>query len=199
MYIIYKAVDSLKKEVQLIHYLTIAEQDTILPEITLSANGTPIINKDGNLTAYVLVGEELSQPNYLALDDKDGSLTNDVNVSGLESIDFNKSGTYEVIYSVSDNALNMKELKLYVKVEEPAYVINGKAIDGYLSGSTIVFDSIVDGNFDSEHDLNRTITTDGSGSFVLQLTTSELEIFGGSNILDPDEAKLIVSEVMIQP
>ena len=83
-HIIYKAVDSLKQEVQLIHYLTIAEQDTILPEITLSANGTPIINKDGNLTAYVLVGEELSQPNYLALDDKDGSLTNDVNVSGFE-------------------------------------------------------------------------------------------------------------------
>ena len=193
-HIIYKAVDSLKREVQLIHYLTIAEQDTISPEITLSANGTPIINKDGNLTAYVLVGEELSQPNYLALDDKDGSLTNDVNVSGLESIDFNKSGTYEVIYSVSDNAQNMKELKLYVKVEEPAYVINGKAIDGYLSGSNVIFDSIIDGNFDGEHDLNRTIITDGSGSFVLQLTTSELEIFGGeNNILDPDEAKLIVS------
>ena len=193
-HIIYKAVDSLKREVQLIHYLTIAERDTTAPVITLSGNGTTIIDKDGNLTVYVLVGEGFQPPSYLALDNKDGSLTNDVNVSGLENIDFNNSGTYEVTYSVTDSALNKKDLKLLVKVEEPAFVINGKAIDGYLSGSTVIFDSIVDGNFDGQHDLNRTITTDGTGSFVFRLTSSELEIFAGdNNILDPNEAKLIVS------
>ena len=88
----------------------------------------------------------------------------------------------------------MKELKLYVKVEEPAYVINGKAIDGYLSGSNVIFDSIIDGNFDGEHDLNRTIITDGSGSFCSAVNDFRTGNVGGeNNILDPDEAKLIVS------
>ena len=83
---------------------------------------------------------------------------------------------------------------MQIIVEKPAFQIVGKAIDGYLSGSTVIFDSIADGNFDGNHDLNRTILTDQTGSFNLQLTTAELSaIWGDNQVLDPDEARIIVT------
>ena len=195
-HIIYKTVDSLKREVELVQKLVVEELDVTKPTITLSSGGTPLsdIDGDGNLTMYVLVGETLNQPTVFAFDTKDGSLTGDVNVTGFESVDYNNTGTYNIQYTVSDSALNKSVLNLSVKVEEPAFVLNGKAIDGYLSGSTVIFDSITDGNFDGQHDLNRSIVTDGSGSFSVKLSTSELQVFGGANnILDPGEARIIVT------
>jgi hypothetical protein len=140
------------------------------------------------------LGKALLEPAILAFDQKDGVLSDEVQITGLNEIDYNNTGTYVVKYSVQDEANNSKVLDLNVIVQEPAFVINGKAIDGYLSGSTVIFDSIVDGNFDGQHDLNRTILTDATGSFSLMLTTAELNIFGGeNNSLEPHEAKIIVS------
>jgi hypothetical protein len=172
----------------------VEEIDVTPPNIQLTSGGSPIIDNDGNLTVYLLVGEALLEPAILAFDQKDGVLSDEVQITGLNEIDYNNTGTYVVKYSVQDEANNSKVLDLNVIVQEPAFVINGKAIDGYLSGSTVIFDSNVDGNFDGQHDLNRTILTDATGSFSLMLTTAELNIFGGeNNSLEPHEAKIIVS------
>lgn len=44
---------------------------------------------------------------YTALDKEDGNITDRVRISGIESINYNKPGTYEVIYTVQDSAGNI--------------------------------------------------------------------------------------------
>lgn len=43
---------------------------------------------------------------YSAIDKEDGDLTEQVQVSGMEDVDFNRAGKYEVVYSVTDQAGN---------------------------------------------------------------------------------------------
>ncbi|MDA8823867.1 DUF5011 domain-containing protein [Opitutales bacterium] len=183
--IIYSVRDSVNRVTRMTQQLTIQEHDNIAPTITLSNNG-PI---------YILKGELYSLPIHAASDNRDGPITEKVSITGIDAVDVNTTGTYDIIYSVKDDANNSSEsLKLQIIVEKPAFQIAGKAIDGYLSGSTVIFDSIADGNFDGNHDLNRTILTDQTGSFNLQLTTAELSaIWGDNQVLDPDEARIIVT------
>ena len=183
--IVYSVRDSINRETRKTQQLIIQEHDKIAPTITLSDNG-PI---------YILKGELYNLPTYAASDNRDGPITERVSITGIDTVDVNTTGTYDIIYSVKDDANNSSEsLKLQIIVEKPAFQIVGKAIDGYLSGSTVIFDSIADGNFDGNHDLNRTILTDQTGSFNLQLTTAELSaIWGDNQVLDPDEARIIVT------
>ena len=121
-------------------------------------------------------------PYYAASDNFDGDVTDIVSITGLNDINTSVAMDYNVTFSVTDSSGNPSlPLTWVVSVEPHEYFLTGKAIDGYLSGSTVIFDSITDGTFDGQHDLNRSIVTDGSGSFSVKLSTSELQVFGGSN------------------
>ena len=182
----YRAIDSLKRNVELVQTIIVTAIDLIPPTISLTNNG-PL---------YILKGSSFTLPNFTAFDNQDGSLTSSVSVAGESMVDVNKTGTYQVNYSVSDAAGNTANTTLNVVVEDFAYTLNGKAIDGYLSGSTVIFDGKADTEgFDGLHDLNRTILTDASGSFTLQLTSSELNTFdlNGNNLLDANEGRIIIT------
>jgi hypothetical protein len=184
--IVYSAMDSLNRTVQLIQDLIITAIDLTAPVITLSNYG-PI---------YVLKGTTFNEPTVTASDEQDGVLSSSVVVAGKSMVDVNKTGTYQINYSVSDAAGNTANLSLNVVVEDFAFTLKGKAIDGYLTGSTVIFDGKADAEgFDGLHDLNRTIQTDGSGSFTLQLTPSELSAFdlNNNNLLDASEGRIIVA------
>ena len=184
--IVYSAMDSLNRKVQLIQDLVISAIDLTAPVITLSNYG-PI---------YVLKGTTFNKPTVSASDEQDGVLSSYVIVAGESMVDVNKTGTYQINYSVSDAAGNTAKLSLDVIVEDFAFTLKGKAIDGYLTGSTVIFDGKADAEgFDGLHDLDRTILTDGSGSFSLQLTSSEMNIFDENNnsVLDAEEGRIIVT------
>ena len=64
-------------------------------------------------------------------------------------MDINTEGNYSIIYSVSDTEGNVATKELVVQVRPPSHIINGLALDGYLSGSTVAFmpSSITSGNY----------------------------------------------------
>ena len=43
-------------------------------------------------------GDKYKEPGYVAIDDIDGNITNKVNISG--SVNYNKEGTYKLVYYV---------------------------------------------------------------------------------------------------
>ncbi len=91
----------------------IAEADTIPPIITITG-GTPM-TVITNLT-YVDQGAT-------AIDDVDGDITSEINVSGLP-INTSATGTFPVVYSVSDNAGNMANATRTVYVIEATTTID---------------------------------------------------------------------------
>lgn len=181
--VVYSVNDSLNRSFSQTQYLVIMARDVTPPVITLSDVG-PI---------YVLKGNPFTLPSYSAYDETDKTLT--VTVSGDSVIDANKTGTYNVTYSVTDQAGNPASVVLQVVVENYAYSISGKAIDGYLVGSMVIFDAFKNGVLDGVHDLANPVTTDGSGQFVLSLTTPELELFDTdkNGKIDSDEGRIVVS------
>ena len=183
--IVYSAIDSLNRTVQLTQDLVINSIDVTPPVITLSNNG-PI---------YVLKGSMFNEPTVSAFDAGDNQAVS-VTTSGLSMIDVNQTGEYKVTYQATDSSGQTATTVLTVIVEDFAFTLSGKAIDGYLTGATVIFDGRADPEgFDGLHDLDRTILTDGSGSFSLQLTSSEMNIFDENNnsVLDAEEGRIIVT------
>ena len=181
----YSVNDSLNRNFKQTQYLVVVAKDLTPPVITLSNVG-PI---------YVLKGSSFTLPTYSAYDETDGVVSGSVLVSGENDVDVNKTGTYNVTYSVTDQAGNPGSAVLQVVVENYAYTIVGKAIDGYLVGSTVIFDAFQNGVLDGVHDLASPVTTDGSGQFTLSLTTPELELFdtNQNGKIDSDEGRIVVS------
>lgn len=62
---------------------------------------------------------------YTALDEEDGDITHKVQISGKDKINYNKPGTYEIIYTVEDNDGNIssKTRKVHVvNMDDYAYL-----------------------------------------------------------------------------
>jgi hypothetical protein len=77
----------------------------------------PVINLMGDNPIIINIGESYVEPGFTAYDDVDGEITNKVIIMG--TINPNISGTYEIIYSVTDNANNLCEVTRTVNVIEP--------------------------------------------------------------------------------
>lgn len=79
-------------------------------------NIAPEINLKGENEIKLLKGEEYSESGYTATDNVDGDLTESVQIDN--KVDINAEGSYEVIYTVSDNAGNTTSVIRKVNVEE---------------------------------------------------------------------------------
>jgi 6-phosphogluconolactonase (cycloisomerase 2 family) len=188
----YSVLDSYKRIIQKTQTLIIVGLDSP-PTLTLSDSG-PIKMYKGSSSINSIPYLTYIKSNPSASDTVDGNLTSKIQISGDTSIDVNQTGEYEVVYSVIDSSKNEVTKSLIVIIEDYAYVMNGKAIDGYLVGSTVVFDAKEDG-FDGQHDLAQIITTDSSGGFELQFTPQEFTAYdiNGNGIIDFNEGKIIIS------
>lgn len=93
----------LKKDKQTTRKITVV--DNINPEITL-------IEADVKL----YVGDNFTEPGYIAKDNYDGDITNNVVVTN--NIDNTKAGTYDIIYTVEDSSKNKFETKRTVEIKE---------------------------------------------------------------------------------
>ena len=121
--IVYSAIDSLNRTVQLTQDLVISSIDVTPPVITLSNYG-PI---------YVLKGSLFKKPTVSAFDAGDNQAVS-VTTSGLSMIDVNQTGEYKVTYQATDSSGQTATTVLTVIVEDFAFTLIGKAIDGYLTG-----------------------------------------------------------------
>lgn len=95
---------------------TIIYKDTVLPTITL--NGGTDIKLD--------IGTAFVEPGYIALDDCDGDITQEVEVQG--EVKCNELGTYNLVYKVRDSYKNTCEITRTVTVADsiaPQIKLNG--------------------------------------------------------------------------
>lgn len=79
------------------------ETDTI-PKITLK----------GKVITNLIEGEKYEEPGYSASDKKDGDITNKVKIEG--TVNYNKEGIYELVYSVSNSKREKANAYRFVKV-----------------------------------------------------------------------------------
>lgn len=115
--------------------------ETVLKrKFTYIDDNMPIIELTNSKPIYITEGNQYKEPGYKAIDKCDGDITNKVKVFG--SVDTNKLGTYELTYSVVDNANNKTEVKRKVIVQKKKVYSGGSGIiyltfdDGPQSGST---------------------------------------------------------------
>lgn len=77
----------------------------------------PIIKLTGGNEIKIYLGDEYKDPGYIATDNYDGDITN--NVTSTNNIKTDTVGTYEVKYNVSDSSGNVFDIKRVVKIVDP--------------------------------------------------------------------------------
>jgi hypothetical protein len=183
--------------------LTLNIIDTQDPKVSIT--GQHIVNN--SLTAYVGKGFVLEdEVTIVANDSYQGyqsdqilfaatpELFNDTNWSGLLESNTSEGKTlvlpveennYTITFSYTDDSNNTGFAYLDVNAIKPAWVISGKAIDGYLKGSDVRFIGTEEGP---------QAITDDEGNFSILFTEQELIAFGGEDReIDFDEGTIIIS------
>lgn len=117
-------------------------EDLVNPTITLTGGDMEIVLNDA---------AGFTEPGFTATDDKDGDLTSQVIVGG-DVVDVTKVGSYEITYSVSDNAGNQATVKRTVDV-----IVN----QATYTGGWGVVEVITGSNPDPNWTYNATVTASG--------------------------------------
>ena len=114
-----------------------------------------------------------------------------MSVTGFDKVDVQVAGDYSVVFSAVDNSGNQAQETFVVRVEPPAYALSGKAIDGYLVGAKVIFDSDGDG----VSDIIAENFTNENGAYSISITNAEFSLLdkNKNNILDPEEGRIVVS------
>ncbi len=89
-------------------------------------NEKPTIILNGETTIYLAVGSKYTEPGYVAIDNCDGDVTEQVLVKS--DVDTSKPGTYYVSYSVIDEFKNMQTVTRTVKVFPKNNYVPGKVM-----------------------------------------------------------------------
>ncbi len=79
-------------------------------------NEYPIINLNGKQIIDIDDSQGFEEPGYYAYDKNDGDITDKVIVEN--NIDFKKSGTYEILYKVTNSKGNSIEVKRFVTIKQ---------------------------------------------------------------------------------
>lgn len=83
-------------------------------DVNIMDNKGPTIILNEENIIYLAVGSKYKEPGYVAIDDCDGNVTENVKVTG--NVDTSKKGTYELTYSVTDEYGNETKVNRIVKV-----------------------------------------------------------------------------------
>ena len=83
-------------------------------EVNIMDNEKPQLILNDESIIYLSVGSKFVEPGYVAIDNCDGNITEEVKVSG--EVDTTKPGTYEITYTVKDEFANETSVKRTVKV-----------------------------------------------------------------------------------
>lgn len=101
---------------KIIYKVTDSSGNTIKKEfdVTIKDDEKPTLILNDESTLYIVIGSKYVEPGYVAIDNCDGNITDQVKVSG--EVDTSKKGTYEITYSVKDELGNETIAKRLVKV-----------------------------------------------------------------------------------
>ena len=111
---------------------------TIKKKITVIDNEKPIITLKGGNDIIALVNSKYNELGYVALDNSDGDITENVIVKG--NVDTSKEGEYTVTYYVKDKSNNETEVtrKITVTSSSPLNMnIKDFTLDGLFEGATL--------------------------------------------------------------
>lgn len=138
-----------------------SDHDPIVVGLDLSPTDTtpPVITLLGDNPLTVKVGDAFVDPGATALDDVDGEIPFDDFIVGGDAVDVNTPGTYEITYTVEDNAQNEAQAIRTVIVEEVA---------------TLTITRLV--LVDAENDVDVMEVTDGGVIDLSMLATEKLTI-----------------------
>jgi MYXO-CTERM domain-containing protein len=93
----------------------------LIRTVDVKDTGAPVITMLGNVTMTLVVGDTFTDPGVTAIDAVDGSLTNDIVVTG--SVDASVVDTYILTYNVADAAGNLAEEVSRTVVVEPFPIV----------------------------------------------------------------------------
>ena len=74
------------------------------------------ITLEGKMITNLVEGEKFNEPGYKAIDDKDGDITNKVKIKG--TINYEKEGVYELIYTVKNSQNEKANAHRFIKVNK---------------------------------------------------------------------------------
>ena len=164
--------------------LTIRVGDQVPPQFSFST-GSKVIEW------FLGTPFQLSSGFVTASDNVDGNITGSIVFADLDIIDENVDGNQTISLEVSDAAGNTVADSITVSFQSPSFSLNGVAIDGYLSGASVVFrptnPSISNNLFFG--------TTDSQGGFKMDFLASEFALVdtNGNGLIDPEEGMIEVS------
>ena len=155
--------------------------DTTPPQITLAGGSTVNVDR----------GSSWEDPGYSAYDSLDGDISSKVSIEGLPALDLNQTGSHLLTYTVLDSSNNLASSVRTVYVADWNFTLAGRAMDGYLVGSSVIFDI----NDDGIHDLSAEVKTDQRGAFTIAFTNQEFALVDSNKngVIDPGEGKIKVS------
>lgn len=104
-------------------------KSVVIRKIIRKDDESPTIRLKGKETVYVYVDNKYKENGYSAYDNCDGDLTSSVKV--INNVNFNKVGSYDIVYSVKDSSGNEAKVTRNVKV------INKIVDNGTISNGTI--------------------------------------------------------------
>ncbi len=190
----YNAVDNVGNEAEpLVRVVNVVAEDLSAPRLTLYTDltQTAAMANGDTLETEVNIGGDWEEPGYLAVDNVDGIITEQVAVNG--TVDVEKIGIYTLEYTATDNASNSTTATRYVKVNDsqppiinlvgPSTVVwqqCGEPFDASNLGFT-AFDN-VDGNiteqvevayYDSTGKSLQEMCTTQAGTFTIRYTVAD--------------------------
>lgn len=97
--VVYNPVDTSKIDKYIVTY-TIGEyrNSRTVEVVERPSKGITYIALQGKKDMNISKGDKYKEPGYVAIDDIDGNITDKVNISG--SVNYNKEGTYKLVYYV---------------------------------------------------------------------------------------------------
>ena len=155
---------------------------SITRTVIVSLDLPPTITLTGSSTITLLVGDTYTEDGCVATDQEDGDITASITTSG--TVDVSNTGTYTLVYSVSDSGNNFVSVTRTVIVNPlpdttpPTITLTGSSTinltvgDNYTDAGATATDD-VDGNITSSITTSGAISTSNTGTFIISYSVSD--------------------------
>ena len=157
----------------------------------------PVITLQGNNPMVLEVGTTYVDPGATAVDEHDGDLTNELQITG--SVNSNIVGTYQVEYSVTDSEGNTTTVHRTIEVIDttpPVITLNGATTIYLELGSTYTelgatATDNYDGNLSSEIFLSGSVDTSTAGTYYISYNATD----SSGNVANQKVRTVIIEDI----
>ncbi len=151
-------------------------------KVTVSADDKkPVITLKGDNPMPLKVGDTYNEPGATAVDNVDGNLTSKININSSD-VNTSSAGSYEVIYTVSDNSGNtaVKKRSVVVSTDNTPPVITLKGSNpmnvprngNYNEPGATAHDNL-DGDITNKINITGSVNTSNVGQYTITYTVTD--------------------------